>query len=416
MTVQRPLLTRRAVVQAAIETDYGVAPTIGLNDGVLCSEPQYTIDPNILERDFVRDSLSTTPIIIGRKLAGMTFSTEMRGNGKQLSGLAADAPVIARLFQACGYGLKEHTTPNVFGPFDVDAHNVPVAWTANPTAASNTDTYCYHVTVVTAGASGVAAVSVTSDILSENSVAPIVLTSGTEVDIGNQGLTMTPTFSGDLEVGQQWVIWLRPTGVALDPISDDFQSITLVMYRDGIKHTMTGSFGTFTIEATAGDYARISWTFTGKYEKPIDENMPSPNYEKTLPTQVELARLRIDGYYAIVEQFTFDQGNDIQLRPDVSSTEGYIGSRIVARDPTGGINPEAEKVADQDFWDKFALAKPMPFQMRIGTKPGNTVFMTCPGVQYTGMSYTDRNGLMTFDAGLKFPAYRSNDEISFFFC
>lgn len=416
MTVQRPLLTRRAVVQAAIETDYGVVPTIGLNDGVLCSEPEYTIDPNVLERDFVRSSLSTTPIIIGRKLAGMTFSTEMRGNGRQKSGLAVDAPVIARLFQACGYGLTEHTQPSVFGPFDIDAHDVPVAWTANVTAADNTDNIAYYIEVVTAGASGVAAVKVTSDITTQNSAAPIVLTTGTEIDLGTHGLTMTPTFSGALVAGQQWVIWLRPVGIALDPISDEFKSVSLVMYRDGIKHVMPGAFGTFEIEATAGDYAKISWTFTGKWVKPTDEQMPAPNYEKTLPSQVELARLRIDGYYAIVEQFTFDQGNDIQLRPDVSSAEGYIGSRIVARDPTGGINPEAEKVADQDFWTKFADAKPMPFQMRIGTKSGNTIWMTSPGVQYTGMSYTDRNGLLTFDAGLKFPSYRADDEISFFCC
>jgi hypothetical protein len=42
-----------------------------------------------------------------------------------------------------------------------------------------------------------------------------------------------------------------------------------------------------------------------------------------------------------VEKFTLDQMNDIQIGPDGSSSNGYIGTRIVPRKPEGGINPEA---------------------------------------------------------------------------
>jgi hypothetical protein len=410
------LLTRRAVVQAVMESAYAQMPAVTLGDGVLCSDPEYTIDPNILERDFVRDSLSTTPIIIGRKLAGMTFSTELRGNGKQHSGLPADAAIITRLLRACGYKLTAHSDPTFKGPFEIDDHATQVAWTADVDDADNTNAIAYYVTVTTAGPSGTAAVTITSDIAAEAGAAPVVVTAGTAIDVGTFGLTLTAAFTGNLAVGQQWVLWLLPPGLSLDPVSDDFESVGLVMYKDGVKHVMPGAFGTFEIEAVAGDYARIDWTFTGTWQAPIDEAMPKPVYERTLPSQVELARLRIDGFYAVVETFSFDQGNDIQIRPDVSSAEGYIGTRIVARSPEGGINPEADKVANQDFWTKFATAKRMPFQMRVGYNQGNTVWVLGPGVQYTGLTYTDRNGILTYDAGLRFPSYRSDDEVCFYFC
>jgi hypothetical protein len=127
---------------------------------------------------------------------------------------------------------------------------------------------------------------------------------------------------------------------------------------------------------------------------------------------VELARLRVNQFNAIVEKFTFDQHNDIQIRPDVSSSDGYIGARIVSRKPEGGIDPEADLVANNDFWGQFAAAKRMPFQMRVGHTTGNTVWVIAPNTQYTGMTYGDRNGILTYDAGLRFARSIGNDEIS----
>ena len=121
-------------------------------------------------------------------------------------------------------------------------------------------------------------------------------------------------------------------------------------------------------------------------------------------------------FNAVVEKFHFNQGNDIQIRPDVSSSEGYIGTRLVSRKPEGGINPEADLVANYDFWAKFTAAARLPFQMRVGSMAGNTVWIVAPGVQYTGMTYADRNGILTYDAGLKFPGYTDNDEVQFHFC
>ena len=70
--------------------------------------------------------------------------------------------------------------------------------------------------------------------------------------------------------------------------------------------------------------------------------------------------------------------SDIQIRPDVNGSDGYSGTRIVGRSPEGGVDPEADLVANQDFWKKLADTERMPFQMRLRQVAGNTVRMLAP--------------------------------------
>ena len=281
------------------------------------------------------------------------------------------------------------------------------------TAGTNTDAIQYLLTVVAGGLSGVATLAVTSDTAGENSAAaPLV--SGAVLHLGTKGLSLTPSWVGGLVAGQQWVLWLMPSGISLDPVSDGFESITLVMHKDGLEHTMPGAFGTFEITAQAGNFATVKWTFTGTWVEPIDDPNPTPVFETTLPSQVELARLHLGSFPAIVEKFTFNQQNDIQIRPDVSSPEGYVGTRIVSRKPEGGVDPEADLVANNDFWGQMSTALRMPFEMRVGFLPGNTIWIIAPNTQYTGLTYTDRNGILAYDAGLRFARSLGNDEISFY--
>lgn len=531
-------LTRRAVVQAQIEAEYGVAAALTIDDGILISDPEFKIDPTVLERDIETPDLSPEAVVLGRRLASMTFTTELRSNGKTTF-TEADAPIISRLFRACGYKLSQVASPQVLGIFQIGQHANTVTWavssggkahgdltytdipannetitigsktytfktaltpaanevliggtddatftnlkdaingtgtpgvgyaaatlvnsdvtatidvatgkvtvTAKNTGASYnalaststaadatwgaatlagganvstaTDVIGYAIEVTTGGASGAAqarVIATSSPTQDEILVAPAALTSGSPFTIA-EGLTVTPTFTGVLTTDQRWMLWVLPKGLRLDPVSDNFESITLGMNKDGIYHSMPGSFGTFQITAEAGQYAKVEWTFTGKWVDPVDADFAFPTYEKTLPAQVEVARLRVDNFYAIVAKFTYDQANDINVRQDVSSPEGYIGTRITARTPKGGIDPEADSVANQDFWSKLGSAKRMPFQMRVGKNAGNIIWVFAPSTQYTGLTYQDRDGIMTFDAELRFSRYNGNDEFCMFF-
>jgi hypothetical protein len=534
------LLTRKAVLQAAMESVYNTPQAVGVNDGFLISNPMFTIKPNVLERNFVRNDLSPMPIIIGRKIASMEFETELRSNGNSNTAASMVPALITRLFRACGYALTSNRGPVVKGPYDSGTYPVEITWTpvgagatasdvftataqfatgdivhigskaytfqasltnvdgnvwigANEAAglanlmnaanlgpgagiayaaatvkqpdgviatstgttltatapaigasynsvattytpigssegswahatlqggvdlATNTDVILYQLTCTVAGPSGTAQIAVTSDTLGEATAAAVV-TSATPFTIGTKGLTITPVFAGSLTAGQTWSAWLMPAGWSLDPISDVFESATLVMHKDGVKHVMPGTFGTFDITAQAGNFATIKWIFTGSWVEPTDDPNPPPIFERTLPAQVQFARLQIGTFKATVEKFTFNQMNDVQIRPDVNAQDGYNGTRIVARKPEGGINPEADLVANNDFWGQFAAAQEMPFQMRVGNVAGNTVWMLAANVQYSGMTYGDRSGILVYDAGLRFARSLGNDEATFYFC
>ena len=322
------LLTRRAVVLAAVETTFNTAATLdAATDAILVAEPDYVVDVTVLERDFTRDTLSPEAHITGRKLARMRFRGELRGNGEQDSGLVADAPIVARLLRGCGYELTGFTAE----------------------------------------------------------------------DFSALGLGASMT------------------GLRLKPRSTDFESLTLRIYFDGTSHLLTGAFGTFTLTAEAGNYARIEFDFLGQYYDPTDLAIVTPTHETTLPAQVELAQLTIDGFSAVVAAFNFDQANDIQIRPDVNGTDGYNGTRIVGRAPSGGIDPEADLVANQNFWKKLADSERMLFKMRVGTEAGNIVWFAAPSAQYSNLTYSDRNGIRVYDAGLKFSTVLGDDEVQFFF-
>ena len=53
----------------------------------------------------------------------------------------------------------------------------------------------------------------------------------------------------------------------------------------------------------------------------------------------------------------------------------------------------------------------MPFEMRIGTVPGNTVWVMSPTTQYSKMTYKDRQGIRAYDAGLAPSRVNGDDEV-----
>jgi hypothetical protein len=409
------LLKRKATLLANLEDVYGTPVPLGLTDAVLCSNPTFSTDPNLLERDFTSDTLSPQAHIIGRMMTKVEFETELRSNNKAQSGIPADAPIIADLFQACGFRLTGATTPTLHGPFQADDGGLIVFSADTAAAATNTDVIDYSVVIVAGGANPTA--SVVSKITGEASAAK-AFTSGAPFALGTKGLSITPTFTANsLVPGQRFNLWLLPKGLKLQPVSDDalMKSATIEIYQDKIKHVVPGCFGSFEITAQAGQFATVKWTFWGLYLNPVTGSPPTVSFEKSLPAQIEFARLNVDGFQAIVDKFSYNQQNDVNIRPDVNSSQGYIGTRITNRKPTGGIDPEADLVENHDFWGRLNAATRMAFQMRVGTKPGNTVWMFAPSTQYSGMTYQDRNGIMTFDAGLKFSRVNGDDEFALFF-
>jgi len=103
------LLTRRSVVLAKIESNYGTDASPGTADAILCTAPSVTPAGDLLTRDFVRSSISPYPHVIGAKTVEVTFDTEIKGSGTNSSTSTSDIiPEIGVLLRACG--LSETVT------------------------------------------------------------------------------------------------------------------------------------------------------------------------------------------------------------------------------------------------------------------------------------------------------------------
>jgi hypothetical protein len=157
MAQKNPRLTRRTVVMIKMESTPGVdAGPVAALDAVLVGAPDYMVNPQMLKRDYVRDDLSPIGDRIGRKLAGMKFEVELRGNGFSQSGNIGDAPLIGRLLRACGYAEVAVNTAATPGAVrQIGQHQTVASWSVS---GSNTTRqfYDYMVTCVASGATGVA--------------------------------------------------------------------------------------------------------------------------------------------------------------------------------------------------------------------------------------------------------------------
>lgn len=90
------MLTRRTVVTAIAEAVYGTDPVMTGSNAILAWDVNLDIKGEVLERIFLRDSLSPMPHVIGMKEVELSFKTEIVGSNS--------APMIAPLLSACGFG------------------------------------------------------------------------------------------------------------------------------------------------------------------------------------------------------------------------------------------------------------------------------------------------------------------------
>ncbi len=90
------MLTRRTVITAIAETTYGTDPVMTGTNAILAWDVNPDIKGEVLERVFLRDTLTPMPHVIGMKQVELQFKTEIVGSNA--------APMIAPLLTACGFG------------------------------------------------------------------------------------------------------------------------------------------------------------------------------------------------------------------------------------------------------------------------------------------------------------------------
>lgn len=411
------LLADKAVLLAKIESAFREDAAPGAStDALLIGNPEFNLDINQLERDIVRNDLSPLATVTGRKVASVTFTHEVRNNGNTGG---TTAPRIGALLRGCGFAQTQITgASGTIGNAAADAGNTGTVSWAKTTAFAGIVPRTVTIECTNAGGTGVAEVSITAPAVGEvgaYSATDVVLTNGTPINLPNSA-QITPTVGTSLDVGDIWTIELTPSGYEYTPISTAFESLTLYLYRDGLLHKLLGARGTFSVQATGGEYAQFTFTFTGDYVAVTDAALPTPTYETQKPTQVELANLDIGNFASFAAaEFTFDVQNDVQIREDINSANAYAGAIIVGRAPQIGFNPEAVLEATHPVWQHLADGSELAFKVKVGKTKGNVVRFVSPNVQYTNVQYGERNSILTYDITLNCARVSGNDEIKIAF-
>lgn len=414
------LLTRRALVLAAVESTPGVDanPTAAAN-AILAIEPAYSVDPTVLERRIATPDLSPLPHVIGRKLGRISFQHEVRGNGLVQSGVLGDAPRLATLLRMCGFeavALAAGVANMVQTPVPSPTNTGPaVTWAAAGTLAGFVEPVLFSIEITTGGASGTARAS----IFNNNSAAAgatqtnLTVTSGASpLSLGTTGATIQPTWTGALVAGDVFTVLVLPTGVTLRPRSAGFETGTIYAFFDGLRHRLTHAMGTVSLQAEAGNYPTMNFEFSGNYVATDDTAVPAnPVFEQTLPQQVENAALTLNRNVGLLSAgFTLDMQNTVSPRLSVNAADGYSGFRLTARNPVGTISPEATLEASHPFWADMASGAQRPFFADMGGLRGNSVCVFAPRTQIAGLTYGDREGLRTYDVNLAFKRGAAGDD------
>jgi hypothetical protein len=191
------------------------------------------------------------------------------------------------------------------------------------------------------------------------------------------------------------------------------KSVTMEIYKDGLKHIVSGCLGNVKLMLEEGKYGFWEFEFQGVYADPTDVAVPTPTIVNVAPPIIFGATVSIQGFSAIITKFELDFGNKVSRRQDAASATGIKGFVITDRDPKGSVQLEAESVATHNFFNKLMTSAEASSSIAIGSVAGNIHTITTPKSQYNDVQYQNRDNFLDFQIPLQFNGNSGDDWLSY---
>lgn len=207
------------------------------------------------------------------------------------------------------------------------------------------------------------------------------------------------------------------TSVTYEPVSTSFDSVTIYIDNDGIRHIVTGARGTFNISLNANQIPVINFTMTGQYNAPTDTASPTLTFQNqedpeifndtnttsfTLFSETGLA----------LQSVEIDLGNEVVYRELVNSDKEVL---ITNRAATANFVIEAPTLSDADFFALAVAGTSGNLSIVHGTTGGNIITLTAPtsGLSLGNPTYSEDQGIVMLNLPTTMvPSSSGNDEIS----
>lgn len=195
------------------------------------------------------------------------------------------------------------------------------------------------------------------------------------------------------------------------PASTGVPTLTIWLYEDGAVRKLKGCRGAVKFSGKVGEPVFAEFDFTGVYDGAATLAMVAPTFESQIPPVLLSAAMTIDSYAAILESFSIDMGNKVDLRPSINTAAGWLSALLTDRNPTGKIDPEMVLAATYDFYTKWTAGAGAALNIGpIANGDYNKFAITAPKCVYTKISEGDRTGNITADLDFALAMNTGDDE------
>jgi len=173
-------------------------------------------------------------------------------------------------------------------------------------------------------------------------------------------------------------------------------SVTVYYYSGGLRYVLTGCYGTANFTFIAGERIMMNVTLTGHSSAPTTQTLVSPSFsDTTAPEPVLGTTFTINSYAAVINEFSFSDGNVVSTPASVTASDGYADLRISERKVTGKIDPEDTVTATQDWEALFRARTAMAVVAGPIGSAGNIVQFDLAAASYNNQGQGDRDGIRT---------------------
>jgi hypothetical protein len=204
------------------------------------------------------------------------------------------------------------------------------------------------------------------------------------------------------------------TSVTYAPVSSAFKGVTLYYFADGVRHTVTGCRGTWSIGVDVGEIPKISFEFTGIFNAPTDTANPTGTFTNQanplVVNNVNTTPLQVHGFAACLSSFSLDLGNETPFRQLAGCTQEIM---ITERKPEGEVSIEAPTLAAKNYFTAASSQSLGQFSFKHGTTAGNILTFTAPTCNLGSPEYEDSDGIIMLKLPfMPVPTGAGNDEFT----
>lgn len=207
------------------------------------------------------------------------------------------------------------------------------------------------------------------------------------------------------------------TSVTYEPMPPPFDSVTMYIDNDGIRHIVTGARGTFTISLNANQIPVYNFTMTGQYNAPTDTASPTLTFQnQAVPEVFNDTNTTAFTLYSetglALQSAEIDLGNEVIYRELVNSAKEVL---ITNRSATANFVIECPTLATADFFALAVAGTLGNLSIVHGSSAGNIITLSSPasGLSLGNPTYSEDQGIVMLNLPTTMvPSASGNDEIT----